>query len=202
MSPLRRALPILPILCLAGPAMAQKPSTRVYIRGTIDAISPTTIQVTDRDGDKRSLDIASNLRVTELLPAKLSEVKPGTYIGTAAVPGPNGTLRALELQVFPESMRGVGEGLHPSDLQPLSSMTNATVTQVVGTGDKTLTVKYKGGEKTVLVPDNVPVVTYAPGDRAMLMPGAHVNISAMKDAQGDLTAQGISVGKDGLVPPM
>ncbi len=81
-------------------------------------------------------------------------------------------------------------------------MTNATVTQVVGTGDKTLTVRYKGGEKTVLVPDNVPVITYAPGDRAMLAPGAHVIVSAMKDAQGDLTAQRVSVGKDGLVPPM
>ena len=198
----QRALLVLSLLSLAGPALAQQAVTPVRIRGTIDAIGPTTMQVTDRDGDKRSLDLAANLSVTEILPAKLSEVKPGTYIGTAALPGPNGTLRALELQVFPDSMRGVGEGSHPFDLQPQSSMTNATVTQVVGTGDKTLTVKYKGGEKTVLVPDNVPVITYAPGDRAMLAPGAHVIISAMKDARGDLTAQRVSVGKDGLVPPM
>ena len=198
----QRALLVLSLLSLAGPALAQQAATPVRIRGTIDAIGPTTMQVTDRDGDKRSLDLAANLGITEILPAKLSEVKPGTYIGTAALPGPNGTLRALELQVFPDSMRGVGEGSHPFDLQPQSSMTNATVTQVVGTGDKTLTVKYKGGEKTVLVPDNVPVITYAPGDRAMLAPGAHVIVSASKDAQGDLTAQRVSVGKDGLVPPM
>ena len=198
----QRALLVLSLLSLAGPALAQQAATPVRIRGTIDAIGPTTMQVTDRDGDKRSLDLAANLGITEILPAKLSEVKPGTYIGTAALPGPNGTLRALELQVFPNSMRGVGEGSHPFDLQPQSSMTNATVTQVVGTGDKTLTVKYKGGEKTILVPDNVPVITYAPGDRAMLAPGAHVIVSASKDAQGDLTAQRVSVGKDGLVPPM
>lgn len=198
----QRALLVLSLLSLAGPALAQQAATPVRIRGTIDAIGPTTMQVTDRDGDKRSLDLAANLGITEILPAKLSEVKPGTYIGTAALPGPNGTLRALELQVFPDSMRGVGEGSHPFDLQPQSSMTNATVTQVVGTGDKTLTVKYKGGEKTILVPDNVPVITYAPGDRAMLAPGAHVIVSASKDAQGDLTAQRVSVGKDGLVPPM
>lgn len=197
-----RALLVLSLLSVAGPAIAQQAATPVRIRGTIDAIGPTTMQVTDRDGDKRSLDLAANLGITEILPAKLSEVKPGTYIGTAALPGPNGTLRALELQVFPDSMRGVGEGSHPFDLQPQSSMTNATVTQVVGTGDKTLTVKYKGGEKTILVPDNVPVITYAPGDRAMLAPGAHVIVSASKDAQGDLTAQRVSVGKDGLVPPM
>ena len=197
-----RALLVLSLLSVAGPAIAQQAATPVRIRGTIDAIGPTTMQVTDRDGDKQSLDLAANLGITEILPAKLSEVKPGTYIGTAALPGPNGTLRALELQVFPNSMRGVGEGSHPFDLQPQSSMTNATVTQVVGTGDKTLTVRYKGGEKTVLVPDNVPVITYAPGDRAMLAPGAHVIVSAMKDAQGDLTAQRVSVGKDGLVPPM
>lgn len=198
----QRALLVLSLLSLAGPALAQQAATPVRIRGTIDAIGPTTMQVTDRDGDKRSLDLAANLGITEILPAKLSEVKPGTYIGTAALPGPNGTLRALELQVFPDSMRGVGEGSHPFDLQPQSSMTNATVTQVVGTGDKTLTVKYKGGEKTILVPDNVPVITYAPGDRAMLAPGAHVIVSASKDAQGDLTAQRVSVGRDGLVPPM
>ena len=198
----QRALLVLSLLSLAGPALAQQAATPVRIRGTIDAIGPTTMQVTDRDGDKRSLDLAANLGITEILPAKLSEVKPGTYIGTAALPGPNGTLRALELQVFPDSMRGVGEGSHPFDLQPQSSMTNATVTQVVGTGDKTLTVRYKGGEKTILVPDNVPVITYAPGDRAMLAPGAHVIVSASKDAQGDLTAQRVSVGKDGLVPPM
>lgn len=197
-----RALLVLSLLPLAGPAMAQQSGTPVRIRGTIDAITPTTMQVTDRGGDKESLALASNLGVTEILPAKLSEVKAGTYIGTAAVPGPNGTLRALELQVFPESRRGVGEGSNPYDLQPQSTMTNATVTQVVGTGDKTLTVKYKDGEKTVLVPDNVPVITYAHGDRAMLTPGAHVIITAVKDAQGDLTAQRVSVGKDGLVPPM
>ncbi len=108
-----RALLVLSLLSVAGPAIAQQAATPVRIRGTIDAIGPTTMQVTDRDGDKQSLDLAANLGITEILPAKLSEVKPGTYIGTAALPGPNGTLRALELQVFPDSMRGVGEGLTP-----------------------------------------------------------------------------------------
>lgn len=101
-----------------------------------------------------------------------------------------------------ESSRGVGEGLHPYDLQPESRMLNGTVGDVVGTQGRTLTVKYKGEEKKVVVPENAPVITYEPGNEQMLVPGAHVIISATKAAGGALTAMRVSVGKDGLVPPM
>lgn len=199
---LRRWLLLLPVVAFAWPALGQQAST-MRIRGTIDAINATSMQVTTRGGESLNLALDPKLRVTDIVPAKLGDVGPGSYIGTAAIPQPDGTLRALEIQVFPESSRGVGEGLHPYDLQPQSRMLNGTVGgDVVSNEGRTLTVKYKGEEKTVVVPANAPIITYAPGNEQMLVPGAHVIISASKAADGALTAMRVSVGKDGLVPPM
>jgi hypothetical protein len=143
----------------------------------------------------------------------LSDVKSGTYIGTAAIQQPNGTYRAIELQVFPVSMRGVGLGTRAWNLKPNSTMTNGTigglsqtggtVGTVSGSGDLTLKVNDGSGEKTVLIPQGVPVVTYAPATVADLQPGAHVIFfPAGAAADGSLTASQINVGKDGLIPPM
>ena len=150
--------------------------------------------------------------MAELVPAKLSDVKSGSYIGTAAIKQPNGQYRALELQVFPESARGRGLGTHPSNLTKNSTMTNGTVgamTQTNGTvsntsgnGDLVLSVNDGSGIKLVLVPSTVPVVTYAPGSLADLQPGAHVILSARKDSNGKLITNRVSVGKNGLTPPM
>ncbi len=198
---LRRTLLMLPVVCVVWPALGQQaPTTR--IRGTIDSISGTSMQVTTRGGEQLRLAVDPKLRVTEIVPVTLGEVGPGSYIGTAAVPQPDGTLRALEIQVFPEAQRGVGEGTHPWDLAPQSTMLNGTVGDVVGTQGRTLTVKYKGGEKTVVVPETAPVITYQPGTEQMLVPGAHVIITASKAADGALTATRVNVGKNGLVPPM
>jgi hypothetical protein len=187
--------------CLTVAAFAQA-TTPVRVRGTIDAVDAKTMTVTSREGQKVTLSIAPNIGVTAVIAARITDIKPGSYIGTAAMPQPDGTLRAFEIQVFPESMRGVGEGYHPWDLQPQSTMTNGTVGDVVVTQGRTLTLRYKDGEKTVVVPDKAPIITYAPATPVMLVPGAHVIITAARQPDGSLVAQRVGVGKDGLVPPM
>jgi hypothetical protein len=160
------------------------------------------VTATTRDGKKTGLAIAPDLVITAIVAAKITDIKPGTYIGTAAMTESDGTLRALEIQVFPESMRGVGEGHRPWDLGPQSTMTNGTVGDVVIAQGRGLTLRYKGGEETVVVPETAPIITYAPGTQAMLVPGAHVIVTATEKADGSLVAQRIGVGKDGLTPPM
>jgi hypothetical protein len=172
------------------------------IRGTIDAVDAKTLHLTTRGGEKRTLALASDLVVTAIVSASITDIKTGSYIGTAAVAQPDGSLRALEVQVFPEAMRGVGEGHRPWDLGSGSTMTNGTVGDVAGIQGRTLTLRYKGGEQRVAVPVDVPVITYEPGARAMLAPGAHVIVTALREADGSLVAQRIGVGKDGLTPPM
>jgi hypothetical protein len=146
--------------------------------------------------------LATNARVTWLIPAKPTDIAKGSYIGTAAIPQPDGTLRALEVQVFPASMRGIGEGSRPFDVAPGSTMTNGTIGSIVSASGRTLTVTYKGGEKKVFVPDGVPFVSYAPADRSALTPGANVLIFARRAPDGTVTANTVLVGKNGLVPPM
>jgi hypothetical protein len=196
----------------AGIAGAQTAPRTTTIRGTIDSVTPTVIDLTARDGTKMTIALAPHTVVTELVPAKLSDVKSGSYIGTAAIKEPNGQYRALELQVFPENARGRGLGTHPSNLTKNSTMTNGTVgamTQTNGTvsntssnGDLVLSVNDGSGIKSVLVPSTVPVVTYAPGSFSDLQPGAHVILSARKDSNGKLITNRVSVGKNGLTPPM
>ena len=130
-------------------------------------------------------------------------IAQGTFVGTATLPQRDGTQRALEVVVFPESARGSGEGHYPWDLAPGSMMTNATVAEVVGLDQaRRMTLKYPGGEQVVVVPPKAPIVTFEPGSREMLGPGAHVFLVATAEPDGTLKASGVAVGKDGLVPPM
>lgn len=188
-------------LLLSGPpADAQTAPQR--IRGTIDAVDGPVLTVTARGGGTSTVTLADDAVVRAIAPVDIRDIKPGSYIGSAAMPQPDGSLRALEVQVFPESMRGVGEGQHPYDLQPGSTMTNATAGDVEGTEGRVVTLRYQGVETRLVVPPDVPVVTYEPGSRAMLTRGAHVIVSVTRGADGSLTAQSVQVGKDGLVPPM
>ena len=182
-------------------ALAQGPA-QSRIRGTIDTIDAHEMHVTTRSGQKVTLKLPDDARVTLIAPIAIDAIKTGTYIGTAAVPQPDGTLRALEIQVFPESMRGVGEGQQAWDLAPDTTMTNGTVGTLKVSSGRTLQLTYKGGEKTVFVPPDAPIITYEPGSRAALVPSAHVLVTATHDANETLTATRIGVGKDGLVPPM
>ncbi len=181
---------------------AQSGAVLVRLRGKIDAVSGERLQLTLRDGDKVSAVLAADVRVTWLTAAKPTDIAKGSYIGTAAIPQPDGTLRALEIQVFPPSMRGVGEGSRPFDVEPGSTMTNGTIGSIVSTQGRTLTVTYKGGEKKVFVPDGVPFVSYAPADRSALTPGANVLVTATRASDGTVTAHAVLVGQNGLVPPM
>jgi hypothetical protein len=202
-----------------GLAMASTPGLAVaqstapdIIRGTIVAVNANTLDITARDGSKVEVKLSPGVTVTDIVATRLSAVKPGSYVGTAVVKEPDGQYRAMELQVFPENMRGAGLGTRPWNLTKGSSMTNGTVgamTQTNGTvgsvgggGATTLTVNDGTGTKTVLVPATVPVVTYEPGSAAALKPGAHVILFAQKDSDGSLTTRRVQVGKDGLTPPM
>jgi hypothetical protein len=183
-----------------GTAAAQTPPSRV--RATIDSVTDTTLTVTPRNGSPTVITLSPDVRIAGITIAKIDDIKPGSYIGTAAAPQPDGTQKALEVHVFPPSMVGAGEGFRPWDSQPNSTMTNGTVGDLVGSKGRTLTVKYKGGEKTVIVPDDVPIVSIEPGTRALLTPGAHVIVFASKEADGSMKAITINVGEHGLTPPM
>jgi hypothetical protein len=181
---------------------AQQAPTPARLRGTIDALSGDRVEVTLRNHTKVTVELSQNVRITWLSEAKPDDIQEGSYVGTAAVPQPDGSLQALEVQVFPPAMRGVGEGTRPWDTGPGSSMTNGTVGSLVTANGRTITITYKGGEKKVFVPDHVPIVTYSPADLSALTAGAHVIINGTRAADGTVTAASIAVGKNGLVPPM
>src|SRR3984885_2722272 len=189
-------------LSLAGGAFAQSGGSPARLRGKIDAVSADAIQLTLRNGTKASAKLPPNARIVWLTVAQPSEIKPGSYVGTAAVPLADGSLKALEVQVFPESLRGVGEGSRDWDLGPGSSMTNGTVGSLVAAKGRTITITYKGGEKSVVVPDDVPIVTYEPANREALTVGSNVLINGTRAADGTVTVTSVSVGKNGLIPPM
>jgi hypothetical protein len=199
-----------PISCLAGailallvlPALAQE-GTPTRIRGTIEKLDGQTLVVKSREGQELSVILSNDLKVSAVNKAQLSDIKQGDFIGTAAVPGTDGKLHAQEVLIFPEALRGTGEGYHPWDLTPDSTMTNATVAEVAeGAKGRLLKLKYKDGEKEIDVPMAAPIVTLAPGDPSLLRPGAAVFISAMKAADGTLAASRVIAGKDGVPPPM
>lgn len=189
------------------PGLAQEASTPenvvVRIRGSIESFSPPQLVVKERGGETIHLYYSTQVRPVEVLPTDISKLRPGAYIGTAAMPQPDGTLRALEVVVFPEDARGTGEGHFPWDLEPESTMTNATVADLVATPQgRTLTLKYPNGEKKVVVPKGVPVVTLRPGDRSMLVPGAKVFIVAEQMPDGGLVVRRLMAGRGGFQPPM
>jgi hypothetical protein len=188
----------------AGTAALAQDKPPVRVRGEITAVDGDRLTIAARDGSTVQVRLAPEHRVTAVLPADLESVEAGTFVGTAAVPQPDGRLRALELVIFPEEMRGTGEGHYPWDLAPESSMTNATVAATVSEAKgEVLTLTYPDGERTVVVPPEAPIVTLAPGDDGLLRPGNHVFIGrASAQPDGTLSAGSVAVGKDGLVPPM
>ena len=196
----RRLLAVLAAAVAASRARALgAPPDR--IRGTIAAVAGDTLTVAGTGGTM-SVVVDPGTRITLIAPARIEDIKPGSFIGTAALPQKDGTLMAMEIQVFPESMRGVGEGHRPWDLRPGSTMTNGTVGTVTGTSGRQLTMTYKGGAQTVTVPPEAPVITYEPADRAALVAGAHVIVALRAEGSGAPHAIYIGVGKDGLTPPM
>ncbi|MFC0383968.1 hypothetical protein [Muricoccus vinaceus] len=197
-------------LLLAASALAFAGSLPTYaqgaqrrIRGTIDGVSGRDMVVTTREGQKVTVRLAENVGVSGMRKLALADIAPGSFIGTAAEPGPDGVWRALEVLVFPEAMRGTGEGHFAWDLTPTSSMTNATVDSAVQANDgRSLTLTARGQQVRVMVPPDVPVVTLIPGTMDDLKPGAQVFLSATPATDGTFTAARVTVAKDGVVPPM
>lgn len=197
-------------LSASGLALAQTPaSPTLRLRATIEKVEPGSITVRERSGEVITLVRPDNMDVSEVYPITLADIKPGSYIGTGAMPQPDGTQLALEVLVFPESARGGGEGHRPWDLQPESTMTNATVDGVMDApsnvpGGQKLTLKYKGGQQVVIVPAGTPVVSFRPGkaeEKALIVPGAKTVITA-QEKDGKPTALRVLVGRDGFAPPM
>src|ERR1700761_764299 len=184
-------------------ALAQQPPTPTRVRGTIEGVDGDLIMVKSRSGEDVKLHMTADTKVVGIIKIALADIKLGSFIGTTTVPGLDGRQDAVEVHVFPENMRGTGEGSRPYDLKPNSTMTNATVSEsVVGNDGHTLLVKYKDGEKKVLVTPDTPVVTYVPGDKSDLKAGAKIIAFMKKLPDGSYDSNRISVGRDGLTPPM
>ena len=185
----------------ASLASAQQPPAR--IRGSIEKLDGDMLHIKSREGGSLEVRLAEKANIAAVVKASLSDIKPGTFVGVAAVPGPNGTLKAVEVLIFPDAMKGSNEGHYGWDLLPESTMTNATVVDSAAKVEgQTLTLKYKDGEKAIAVPPDAPVVTFAPGTRDDLKPGAGVFIGAAP-AQPDGVRQAarVNVGR-GINPPM
>ena len=181
-------------------ASAQQPQT-VRIRGTVEKVDGNTVAVKATDGAALTLTLTANAAIIGIVKATLADIKPGSFVGSAAMPQADGSQKALEVHIFAESQRGTGEGHRPYTI-PNSTMTNGTVGDMVtATDGATLTVKYKDGEKKLVVPPNVPIVRYEIGDRSELKPGVHVTaLNAVKKQDGSIEAPRLNVGRDGLVP--
>ena len=175
----------------------------VRVRGTIESIDGSTYVIKARDGADLKVALADKAQIAAVAKASLADIKQGLFVGVTAMPQADGSLSALEVHIFPEAMRGTGEGHYSWDLRPQSTMTNANVDQVVTAVDgQTLTLKYKNGEAKIFVPADTPIVAYVKGDNNDLKPGAKVFIAAIKQPDGTLQGRAWRVGRDGVTAPM
>jgi hypothetical protein len=187
----------------AGLAQAEDaPGTRIGVRGEITGVSPDVVKVHANSGDNLVINLTQDTKVRAVILANIEDIKPGSYIGSAAIPQEDGTLKALEVHVFPPELAGSGDGHRPFDLVKGSSMTNGSVGDLVVSNGRVLTVNYKGGQQKILVPEDVPIVNLMPADRSLLKVGVKIVTFVTQGADGTLTAQSISAGKDGVTPPM
>jgi hypothetical protein len=207
--PARRSSLVRPLVAVAMvaasslSAIAQQSPSPSRVRGTIESVDGDVLAVKSRGGEDVKLHMTPDMRVVGIAKISLSDIKVGSFIGTTTVPGADGIATAVEVHVFPEDLRGTGEGSRPYDLRPNSTMTNATVSEsVVGNDGHTLLVKYKDGEKKVSVSADTPVVTYVPADKSDLKPGAKVIAFTKQLPDGSFETNRIGVGRDGLTPPM
>jgi hypothetical protein len=198
---------------------AQAPPQK--IAGEVVILEGARLQIKATSGEVLAVKLAERVRLSGRSPANATALAPGAFIGVTATPQPDGTLLAREIHVFPESMRGTGEGHRPMADQPGNTMTNATITgagvraaapadtatnaRVAGVtgapGNRMLTLVYQGGEKTLVVPESVPVAMVEPADRTLLVPGAHVIVYGAQQADGTLAAERVTIGRNGFVPP-
>jgi len=191
------------ISIFASTAWAQQ-TPPVRIRGTIESVDGSTLGIKTREGTDVKVKMTDNVAVFAVVKTELSEIKEGSYIGVSAMPQPDGTQKAFAVHIFPENQRGAAEGFRPWDARANSTMTNATVAETVkGTDGQNIMVKYKDGEKKVVVPPDTPIVTFVASDMSEVKPGAKIIIfGAAKKEDGTLEANRVNVGRDGITPPM
>ena len=191
---------------LVVPAFAQTPppdGTPTRIRGTVEKLDGQNLAVKSRDGQSLTVVLAPNFTVSTLVKKSIGDIKPNDYVASTGVKGTDGKLHAVEVRIFPEAMRGAGEGQYAWDLKPDSTMTNATVTGSVASADgQTLKVSYKGQESEYIVGPECPVLGMATGDASLLKPGAAVFVIALKKPDGSITSARLYAEKDGIKPPM
>jgi hypothetical protein len=198
------AAPVAPAPVAAAPAPAAQPAPPVRVRGAIAELTDTSITIIKKNGEKQVVQLPAKYAVNALVKAKLSDIKQGVFIGTTARPKKDGTLVADEVHIFPDSMRGAGEGHYPWDTDADATMTNASVTEItkaVKVKGKTLTLTYKGGETKVTVVPKTSIVMVSPGSKADLKKGASVFAIASVTPDGGLKTGFLLVGR-GIHPPM
>ena len=193
------------IALLALPAAAQNPpqGTPTRIRGTVEKLDGQALTVKSREGQELTITLAPNVTVAYLVKKSLGDIKAGDFVATTSSKGTDGKNHSVELRIFPEAMRGLGEGQYAWDLMPESLMTNATVAGITGAPQgQTLKVTYKGSESEIVVGPDTPIFGYGTGDTSLLKPGAAIFIVALKNPEGSLSASRVTAEKDGGKPPM
>ena len=195
-----RSIAAIVIATISTTAFAQTPTRN---RGTVEQVDGNTLTIKARSGELIKIKVPDNVVVVGITKASIADIASGKFIGTTTVGQRDGALVAEEIHIFPEAMRGTGEGHYDWDLRPNSKMTNANVADISSMGkDRVMTVKYKGGEKKILVPESAVVVSFQPTDKSELKPGAQIFSVAQKQPDGSLTAARVNIGLQGQVPPM
>jgi hypothetical protein len=192
------------LLVVSATAFAQAPANPpVRVRGTVEKLDGNLLTVKTRAGQTVNIKMADNFGVIGIAKASINDITDNKYIGTTTIGERNGALIAEEIHIFTEQMRGTAEGHYDWDLRPDSKMTNANVASITSMGkDRVMTVKYKGGEKKILVPESAVVVAFTPSDKSELKPGAQIFCVAQKQPDGSLSAARVNVGLKGQIPPM
>jgi hypothetical protein len=198
------------IVALAGliavPALAQSPAPQtppVRVRGTVEKLDGNKLTVKSREGQDVDITLADNVGIVYLVKKSMADIKSGDYLASTGIKGTDGKIHAIEVRIFPEALRGAGEGQYPWDLKPDSVMTNATAGQITKSPDgNVVSVTYKGTTSDYTIDPTTPIFTYAQGDKSLLVPGAAVFVVATKKDDGTLTAARLTAEKDGIKPPM
>ena len=200
MAAIRAALAVVAAVA-ATAALAQAPQT-VRLRGVIEKVDGNKVTAKSDKGDALTLNLADKMLVVAVVKASMADIKVGDFIGSGAMPQPDGSQKAIEVHIFAESMRGTGEGFRPWDGAPNSTMTNGTVgNTVTGVYGPVITVKYKDGDKKIIVTPDVPIVRYEVVDLSALKPGVAFSVlAAVKAPDGSYDIKRINVGRDGVVP--
>ena len=197
----RRVVAGLAAAALAPAAGFAQQARTVRLRGTIEALSDSKLTLRERGGQRTELALSPSYAVTEVFPITLADIKPGSFVGVGGLPQPDGSQRAIAVLLFPEDMRGTGEGHRPFDFLPQSTMTNATVADVAAIANgQRLELKYKDGAKTIVVSPEAPVISLRPGDRGLVVAGAAVAVN-VQEINGQPTVVRVNAGRNGFAPP-